>query len=167
MKTIATLLLVSAGALLCGCASSKDGLALSTVGPAPLPALNADSTSGTLVVYSAYEVNADFNSRDPNRPEYSDYRIYSRDGKLLERVHNDSDTIFQDPRRVTLPVGDYQVVAQANVGFRPVKVPVNIEAGRITMLRLNGNWSGSYHFNQTNAVCLPDGQIIGYRATVD
>jgi len=35
-----------------------------------------------LVVYSAYEVNADFNARDPRRPEYSDYRIFTADGNL-------------------------------------------------------------------------------------
>jgi hypothetical protein len=167
MKTIITMLLATAGAFLSGCASSKDGLPLGAVGPAPSPIINANSTTGTLVVYSAYEVNADFNSRDPNRPEYSDYRIYSNDGKLVERVHNNSDTIFQDPRRVTLPVGDYRVVARANVGFGNVTIPVSVEANRMTMLRLSGNWSGSYQFNQTNAVRLPDGQIVGYRATSD
>jgi hypothetical protein len=167
MKTIISMLLVTAGALLSGCASSKDGLPLGTVGPAPLPVLNANSTTGTLVVYSAYEVNADFNSRDVDRPEYSDYRIYSADGKLLQKVHNDSGTIFQDPRRVALPVGNYQVVAQANIGFGHVTIPVSVEANRTTMLRLSGNWSGGYQFNQTNAVRLPDGQIVGYRATVD
>ncbi|MGO8765001.1 MAG: hypothetical protein ACLQSR_07690 [Limisphaerales bacterium] len=159
-----TMLLVAAGALLSGCASSNHGLALDTVGPAPSPIVNANSATGSLVVYSAYEVNADFNSRDPDRPQYSDYRIYSADGKLLRKVHNDSGTIFQDPLRVTLPVGSYRVFARAN-GFGFVTIPVTVEAKQMTIVRLTGNWSGSYQFNQTNAVRLPDGQIVGYRAT--
>jgi serine protease inhibitor len=36
-------------------------------GPVQAQTAVVNSTDGTLVVYSAYEVNADFNSRDPNR----------------------------------------------------------------------------------------------------
>lgn len=164
MKRILALLMT--GAFLAGCASPNNGSVLNTVGPAPSSAGNDNSTTGTLVVYSAYEVNADFNSRDPNRPEYSDYRIYTNDGKLLERVHNNSDTIFQDPRRVALPAGSYCVVASAN-GFGHVTIPVTITTRKTTMVRLEGNWSASYQFNDTNAVRLPDGQVVGYRSTSD
>ena len=164
MKRMLALLIT--GLFLAGCASPNNGSVLNTVGPAPYSTGNDQSATGTLVVYSAYEVNADFNSRDPNRPEYSDYRIYSNDGKLVERVHNNSDTIFQDPRRVTLPAGSYRVVASAN-GFGHVTVPVTIATRQTTMVRLEGNWSASYQFNDTNAVRLPDRQIVGYRAAVD
>ncbi|HEY3761454.1 MAG TPA: hypothetical protein VGN23_06875 [Verrucomicrobiae bacterium] len=162
MKRIVVLL--AAGALCAGCVSTKNGLVLNTVGPVPSPAGETRSTTGTLVVYSAYDVNADFNSRDPNRPEYSDYRIYSDDGKLLQRVHNDSGTIFQDPKRVTLPVGTYRVIARAN-GFGYVTIPVTVAPQQTTLVRLAGNWSASYHFDDTDAVRLPDGQIVGYRST--
>ncbi len=166
MKTFLTLFLATAIASLTGCASAKDGLVLQPVGPVPSPAVAGNPDTGTLVVYSAYVVTADFNSRDPNRPEYSDYRIYSDHGKLLRKIHNDSGTIFQDPRRVSLPTGSYRVVARAN-GYGYVTVPVTIAAQRTTLLRLAGNWSASYQFNQSNAVRLPDGQIVGYRATTD
>jgi len=164
MKRLVVLLM--AGALWAGCASPNNDPVLNTVGPVPSIAGNDHSATGTLVVYSAYEVNADFNSRDPNRPEYSDYRIFSDDGKLLEKVHNDSGTIFQDPRRVTLPTGSYRVFARAN-GFGYVTIPVTISSEQTTMVRLEGNWSASYRFNDTNAVRLPDGQVVGYRATSD
>ena len=120
------------------------------------------------MVYSAYEVNADFNSRDPYRPEYSDYRIFTPDGKLLRRVHNNSESILQDPVSVELPPGKYQVIARAN-GYGPVTVPVMIAARENTILHLEGggSWSKEAEFNQTNAVRLPDGQIIGWRAATN
>ncbi len=163
MKTMTKLLLATAGVFLSLSVLAKDGLVLGAVGPVPSAVATANANAGTLVAYSAYDVTADFNSRDPNRPVYSDYRIYSNRGKLLRKVHNDSGTIFQDPRRVTLPAGSYRVLARAN-GYGYVTVPVTIEADRTTILRLTGNWSASYQFNQTNAVRLPDGQIVGYRA---
>ena len=88
-KTFFTFIVTTAGALLSGCATGN-GLALDTVGPSlPQPAA-ANSTDGILIVYSAYEVNADFNSRNPDLPEYSDYKILTADGKPLQRVHNNS-----------------------------------------------------------------------------
>ena len=141
MQTFLTLMLVMAGALLSGCVTGRNGLALNTVGP-PLPQPTAEnSTNGTLVVYSAYEVSADFNSRDPNRPEYSDYRILTNDGKLLQRVHNDSGTALQDPVAVGLPPGKYRVSARAN-GYGYVTVPIIIESQQTTTLHLEagGFW---------------------------
>lgn len=164
MKISLTLLAIAVGALLSGCATGKNGLALDTVGP-PLPQpMAAISTNGTLVVYSANEVNADFNARDPNRPEYSDYKILTTDGKLLQRVHNNSGTILQDVVPVQLPPGKYNVIARAN-GYGYLTIPVIISAQQITMLHLEGggSWPDESVFNQTNAVRLPDGQIIGWK----
>jgi len=141
MKTFFTLIAIAAGALLSGCATGKNGLALNTVGPPLSQPTAANSTNGTLVVYSAYEVNADFNSRDPNRPEYSDYRILTDDGKLLQRVHNDSGTALQDPVAVGLPPGKYRVSVRAN-GYGYVTVPIIIESQQTTTLHLEagGFW---------------------------
>jgi hypothetical protein len=165
MKTFFTLMLIMAGALLLGCATGRNGLALDTVGPPLSQPTAANSTNGTLVVYSAYEVNADFNSRDPYRPEYSDYKIFTADGKLLQRVHNNSGTILQDPVAVGLPPGKYRVSARAN-SYGYVTVPVIVEAQQSTILHLEGgsSWPNESAFNQTNAVRLPDGQIIGWKA---
>ncbi len=158
-------MLIMAGALLSGCATEKNGLALDTVGPPLSQPTAANSTNGTLVVYSAYEVNADFNRRDPYRPEYSDYRIFSTDGKLLRKIHNNSGTILQDPVPVELPAGKYRVIARAN-GYGYVTVPVIVEAQQSTILHLEGggSWPDESVFNQTNAVRLPGGQVVGWRA---
>lgn len=166
MKTISVSLTAAAGIFLLGCASGKSGLALDTVGPIPAKTAPVHSTTGTLVVYSAYDMNADFNSRDPYRPEYSDYKIYTAAGKLLQRVHNDSGTILQDPVPVKLPIGKYRLVARAD-GYGSVTIPVIIAAQQTTVLHLEGGgaWPDKSVFNQTNAVRLPDGRIVGWRAS--
>jgi hypothetical protein len=163
-KILFTFIATAAGALLSGCATGNR-LALDTVGPSlPQPPV-ANSTDGILTVYSAYEVNADFNSRDPDLPEYSDYKILTADGKPLQRVPNNSGTILQDPMPVELPPGKYRVIASDN-GYGNVTVPVMIETQQSTVLHLEGGglWSGESAFNQTNVVHLPDGQIIGWKA---
>jgi hypothetical protein len=123
------------------------------------------SDEGTLLVYSACTRNADFAGRDLRRPEYSDYKIVSTDGKQMQRVHNNTGTIFQDPRPVELAPGKYNIFARVN-GYGHLTVPVIIEAGRTTVLHLEGGdpWREESVFNQTNAVRLPDGQIIGWKA---
>lgn len=163
MKLLATFLVFATGFFLAGCASG--GLAVDTVGPIPAPTEAANPAAGTLMVYSAYDANADFNSRDAYRPEYSDYKICTADGKLLQYVHNDTGTILQDPASVKLPAGKYRVVARAN-GYGKVTVPILIEAGQTTILHLEsgGAWPDKSTFNQTNAVRLPDGRIVGWRA---
>lgn len=165
-----TNIIFAAGAIglwLAGCATSHDGLALDSVGPDPTSPINAAATTGTLLVYSAFEVNADFNRRDSHRPEYSDYRILTADGKLQQRIHNNSGTILQRPKQVDLPAGKYRIIAQAN-GYGSVTVPVVIEAGQNTILHLEGGfrWPNQRAFDQANAVRLPDGEIVGWKDTV-
>jgi hypothetical protein len=157
-----------AGILLAGCATFNPALVLEAVGPGPDSVTHSAATNGTLAVYSAHEVNADFNARDSRRPEYSDYRIYSADGQLWRQIHNNSGTMFQRPQRVDLPPGSYRVTAPAN-GYGWVTVPVVISAGRETLLHLEGGfiWPAQSGFNQTNAVRLPDGEIVGWKSSVN
>lgn len=163
MKIGLTFNFIAAGILLTGCASGRRGLTVGAVGPVPARLAAVDPSNGTLVVYTAYEVNADFNTRDPYRPEYSDYEIYAA-GKLLRHVHNDSGTLLQDPALVELPAGKYRVVALAN-GYGKVTVPVIIWARRCTVVHLEGDasWPDPRVFSQTNVVRLPDGQVVGRR----
>ena len=155
------------GLLLAGCTTFHNGMVLEGVGPGPASTVNATAADGTLMVFSAYDVNADFNSRDAHRPVYSDYRILTADGKLQQRVHNDSGTMLQRPMGVELPPGQYRIVAAAN-GYGMVTVPVTIAAGQTTILHLQGGstWPNQAAFNQTNAVRLPDGGIVGWKSTV-
>jgi hypothetical protein len=167
MKTSFILTAILAVALLSGCATGKNGIALDTVGPPPFPpaATSSTLTNGTLVVYSAFRRNADFNALDPNRPEHSDYKILTADGMLLQKVHNNSGTIFQDVVPVALPPGKYNVVARAN-GYGYLTIPIIIEANQNTIIHLEGGgfWPDESVFNRTNAVRLPDGLIIGWKA---
>ena len=166
-KTFFTFVVTTAVALLSGC-STRNGLASDTIGSALHQPTAETSTDGILIVYSAYEANADFGSRNPDLPEYSDYKILTADGKLLQGVRNNSGTIFQDPVSVELPPGKYQVITRAN-GYGSVTVPVMIETRQSTVLHLEGGGfsSGESAFNQTNAVRLPDGRIIGWKAAAN
>jgi hypothetical protein len=170
MKTIFALMLITAGALLSGCATGKDGLALDIVGPPPSQPAETSSTltNGTLVVYSAFKVNADFNNPDPYHSEHSDFKIFTTDGKLLQRVHNISDNGIRDVVPVALPPGKYNVKARAN-GYGYLTIPIVIEAQQNTVLHLEGggSWPDESAFNQTNAVRLPDGQIIGWKVATN
>jgi hypothetical protein len=147
---------------LAGCAYDGHGLVLAPVGPpSPQPTSGAD---GSLVVFSAYDPNAHFNSL-PYRRIHSDYAILTADGKLLQNVHNDNGTSVEGPKEVLLPAGRYQVVARAN-GYGDVTVPVVIGAKQITTVHLEGGnpWGSKAPSKQANPVRLPDGEIVGWRA---
>lgn len=164
MKTLSRMLTLATGLMvLPGCVTNSR-YTVETVGPMPSAALMTDSTNGTLLVYSAYKRNADFNSIDPNRPEHSDYKILNGDGLLLLRIHNVTATAFQDAVTVELAPGKYQVVARAN-GYGYLTIPVMVEARQSTVLHLEGGapWPNESAFNQDNAVRLPDGEIIGWK----
>ncbi len=152
--------------MLAGCASSQHALLLDPVGPAPTQQISV-IPQGTLIVYSAYDSGeagtTDF--RDIKR--HTDYKIYTGDGKLLEVVHNHLSYGTSDPTSVALPPATYRVVADSN-GSGTVTVPVAILANQITFVHLEGGgWRGESKLDNANAVRLPSGQIIGYRATTD
>jgi hypothetical protein len=153
--------------LFSGCVTRTPHLIHDTVGPMPSAAQTTASTNGTLLVYSAYKRNADFNSSDSRRPEHSDYRILAANGQLVRKVHNLTPTAVQDAVPVELPPGHYQVVARAN-GYGYLSIPVRIEKQRCTVVHLEGGgfWPDESSFNETNSVRLPDGQIIGWRSAV-
>jgi len=164
MNIRVVLTLTGAGILLAGCVDSRQRLVLDPVGPPPASVAQHGTTSGTLVVYSAFSVNFDFNARDPYRQEYSDYRIFSQDGKFLQRVHNDSGLDWSSPAAVSLPAGRYRVTASAN-GYGAVTVPVQVEANRTTTVHLEGDssWPDKSLSPGGNAVRLPDGRFVGWR----
>jgi len=168
VKFLLTLNFFAAGMLLSGCADGKGGTTPAAAGSAPGRLATVNLMSGTLVVFSAYKVNPDFNPRDPYRPEFSDYEIYTAGGKLLRRVHNNSGTILQNPATVELSTGEYRVVARAN-GYGHVTVPVFIEPGQNTVLHLEGtgSWPAPAVINPTNVVRLPNGKVIGWQVTGD
>jgi hypothetical protein len=91
-------------------------------------------TDGGLVVYSAPRVSW---YAQAEYPAYTDYTIYTQDGKVLSRIDNSTGSFNGYPARVTLQPGEYRVKAlQAGRGY--ALVPVIIEAGETTVVNLNG-----------------------------
>jgi hypothetical protein len=103
-----------------------------------------------------------------DRPVHTDYEIFSEDGKRLRRVHNDSDTMLAGPIRVELPSGTFRVVARAN-RFGYVTVPVIIRGGKTTVVHLEGggSWRDRDEMIRVGAVRLPDGRVVGWKATAE
>jgi hypothetical protein len=119
--------------------------------------------NGALMVYSAFDPHAHFNG-SPYRRYHSDYTIFSEDGKLVQKIHNDVGGVTEDPKPVELPSGKYRVVARAN-GYGWATVPVLIVAHRVTTVRLEGGSSAlKDKALASNSVRLPDGEIAGWRA---
>jgi hypothetical protein len=164
MKLLVAAGILAAASSLSGCASNGTWLVLDPVGPPPLATADEAST-GMLMVYSACEQGAEFNSPYYRR-QYSDYTILSADGRLLQAVHNDSGTLTEAPKRVQLPLGTYRIVARAN-SYGEVIVPVVIRANQVTTVHLEGSpaWPNGRELAKSNPVCLPDGEIAGWRAT--
>jgi hypothetical protein len=158
-------LMTAAGALMMGCAGMTGGLTLDTVGPDPGQAAVANSGNGTLAVFSAYKVNADFNATDPNAREHSDYQILDMNGNSLQWIRNAAGGVTMQPVQVDLPAGKYQIKARSN-GYGTVTIPVVIVAGEKTVLHLDdtANWPGKPAASQSDAVRLPDGEIVGWKA---
>jgi hypothetical protein len=119
------------------------------------------------MVYSAYEQGAEFNSPYYRR-QFTDYKILSADGKLLQPVHNDTGALVEAPKRVPLPVGSYRVIARAN-SYGEVIVPVVICANQVTTVHLEGSpaWPNGREIAKSNPVRLPHGEIAGWRAGAD
>src|SRR3954469_2224604 len=146
----------------CGCASrsghDRVGLVLGTVGPEPLAQRKAAS-EGTLVVYTALDQHAHFNTSAYHR-YYSDYEVRSESGAVVKKVHNDSGTVVDGPVEVPLGPGHYRVHAKAN-GYGWVTVPVVIESGQVTTVHLDGGRTGAAGLSQALTVRLPQGEIAG------
>jgi hypothetical protein len=143
-----------------GCASHPPYALNETVGPSH-PRASRPGGKGGLIVYSASEV---VDQAESFFPTHSGYTIYLPDGQRLRKVDNRTGSFDQEPVTVTLPAGEYSLRARAtNVGW--VSVPVVIQAGRTTVVHLDGRRRASQGAASADHwVRLPDGQIVGSRA---
>lgn len=132
MNTLAPLSCTLALVSLAGCATAP------TVIHDPVrpqrPPLVRRRTDGDLVVYSAPRVSG---YAQAEYPAYTNYSIYTQDGKLLSRIDNSTGSFNGYPARVTLRPGEYRVKA-LQAGGRYAIVPVIIEAGETTVVSLDG-----------------------------
>jgi hypothetical protein len=165
MKTFLISAFVVTSALFCGCASTQPGLTLETVGP-PSPRAGAAGQDGWLEVFSAFRGAPQMDNASPYHHGHTDYRLLSDNGQLLQTVRNDSSTLFGGPTRVKLAPGHYRVLARAN-GHGWVTVPVVIAGNSVTSVYLDSSLpsSGDTMPAGANPVRLPDGQIVGWRAS--
>jgi hypothetical protein len=164
VKSLIPSSVLAAACLLAGCVSHPRRLVLDPIGP-PNPQLATAGSYGTLMVFSAFDTHGDFNDL-PYVRHYTDYKIVSADGSLQQTVHNDNGLSVESPRSLELPVGTYRVVAHAN-GYGMVTVPVVILANEITSVHLEGgaSWPNNGALVGSNPVRLPDGEIVGWRAS--
>jgi hypothetical protein len=147
---------------LAGCASSHPELVLRPVGPPP-GGTASPGRPGQLQVFSALDTSANFNTT-PYRQRYTDYEVYSAEGKERVRdVRNDTGKLLDGAAAVSLPPGNYKVIARAN-GYGKVTVPVLIQADQTTIVHLEGShwWPRSSAIFDSNPVRLPNGQIVGW-----
>lgn len=132
MKYQKTLVIAVNLALLTTVAFAQPTL-LNTVGP-DTQTLQARDFVGTLEVFSATEARED--GKDAYYYPHTSYEVY-RNGQSFRHVDNGRTLEIETPSRVTLPQGNYTVVAQSETDGM-VKVPVRIETGRATVLYLDG-----------------------------
>jgi hypothetical protein len=122
--------------IMTGCASNPRALA--PVGPA------ADSrvspgTNGYLQVFSETQKSPPIASDDPTYFNlHTGYDINDAAGKSVKYVPNHASNMDEWPDQVKLPAGNYNIVAKSS-SYGLVTVPVIIEAGKTTVVRLDGN----------------------------
>ncbi len=147
-----------------GCATSHPKLVTDPVGP--ITASNARFSGhpqGTLMVYTATE---DVDDGGIMYYPHTPYSITTPDGKLVKAVRNHVGDTDQSPMTVPLNEGEFFVNAQAE-GKGWVTVPVVISRGRLTMVNLELRKLPEIEsLPETERVRLPDGRIIGRRATL-
>ena len=99
-------------------------------------------------------------------PAHSDYTLLTATGSFIKEVRNARDELDPEPTVVPLPPGLYQIRADAEGpnGTEEVRVPVLIQAGQTTRAHLMGDWKPRRHYEETDVVRLPDGEIAGWVA---
>jgi hypothetical protein len=131
MKYIVNLAGGTLASLMLSCASSY--LTLAPVGPDP----NSPATPGAdgrLEVFSALVAHAEGNN--PTWYQHRDYTLYDASGKTVEHVDNTVGHYARSPRIISLAPGRYRVQTETQT-HRSVMVPVIIQAGRMTTVRLD------------------------------
>jgi hypothetical protein len=146
-----------------GCANHASSPVLPDVGPVSgVRNTIGQNAKGLLEVFSATESNNDGGIL--YRP-YTAYTIHDTNGRKVRSIMNRVGLTDSTPMKVTMPVGRYFVHAQS-MRFGVVTVPVIISADRLTQVYLDGaNWPNEQGLPDAELVRLPDGQVVGRRAT--
>ncbi len=148
--------------LLVACAAPSNSRMFGPVGPQPVTSAEL-SPKGYLKVYTATE---DHDDGDLHYFPHTGYTIYSEDGeRVVQKVANAIGIHDQCPSLVQLPVGKYVVRAEAERNGM-VRIAVLIKPGLLTVVDLEYDAKQNiHHSNISDLVQLPNGQIVGWRAT--
>jgi hypothetical protein len=164
MKNSHLLLGLFAAALISGSAAASQPLVLESVGP-DTTRHSAESATGVLMVFSGVEIQQ---SNDPSNDvrHHTSYEIWSADGsQRLQTIRNYSlPGVDQGPTPVTLAPGHYLVKAMANT-YSSVHIPVVVAAHRTTTLHLDNDPRKRSQETSAGLVRLPDGSVVGSRAS--
>jgi hypothetical protein len=179
MKYLGAVSLAGAMLWLAGCASVSKVVVFEPVGPGPTEGLHGTG-EGSLVIYSArapadvdvytaeWRWNNDFGKNEfLYEPAHSDYTIYAQNGEVLKHVRNARSPNDETPTVVALPAGSYKVEAKAvNCDSDRVKglMTVVIQPGQTTLANLEGGWTPTSQYQETQVAKLPCGRAIGWRA---
>jgi len=154
MRVMNYLVLAGVVVSLSACAFRHGPLVLRTIGPAPLE-VPVPGTDGYLVVYSAWDVNSNFD-------RHTSYIVASDDGKQDQPIQNQANIFDQRPAQVGLPPGTYRVIVSSE-NFGRLSVPVLIRKGETTVVYLDSNTQpAAAKSGDTNLVRLPDGSVMGW-----
>ena len=140
-----------------GCISNP--IALAPVGPDAISRA-LPGPGGYLKVFTATQpIDVDF---ETTFHPHMGYNINDDAGKSVQFVPNHTSAMDESPDQVTLPPGNYNIVAQSTwCGL--VKVPVVIQKGKTTVIHLDGNWWGPSRAPFTGQlVYLPNGEAVGW-----
>ncbi len=145
--------------------ATQHHLVLEPVGPRSAAGSSrlALAGSGFLKVYSATETRhvGKFNDYYP----HTAYLIYETNGNVFRWVQNAVGSTDETPALVRLRAGFYSILAQDD-DYGRVTVPVVIEGGETTSVHLESRRLPSdEQLNASNSVSLPNGRIVGWRAT--
>jgi hypothetical protein len=157
MKTKYTAL-IGAGILSClaGCVSNP--LALAPVGPDAVSRA-LPGRQGYLEVFTATQtIDVDFQAYFH---PHMGYDINDAAGRSVRFVQNHTSNMDESPELVTLPPGNYEVVAESTwCGL--VGVPVVVQKGKTTVVHLDGNAWRPPHASGGQLVYLPNGEVVGW-----
>jgi len=165
MKTYPFILAGIMGVWLSGCATPAR-VVTTPVGPNPTQR-SASTPDGRLEVYSALQwrnEGSEF-TMNPGWYQHTDYVILDQNGKRLRHVGNSIGEYSETPADISLPPGEYTVRARAQ-DYLMVDVPVIVKPGLITRVHLDDKWHAPAGTPAANLVKEPNGEAIGWRATL-
>jgi len=145
-------------ALLPGCATRP--VSIAPVGPTPTGQPTAFVPTGRLQVFSDTETH-EIGENTVYYPHTS-YNIHDQSGKIVEYVPNHTGVMDGSPSTVSIPAGQYNVVAESS-SYGRVTVPVVIEGGKTTVVHLDREWQPAAKTPSNDLVYLPDGEAVGWK----